>query len=490
MTLPPSRASELFEAEQRRRRAGWSAVGSASGRIGRGDTVSLPRRRGRPAGAQRPGRRGRGMQACTRPRSRLWTQPGAEDRGDRRTRHRRDSRASGHRAVTFWGGDSFGGLVALEVAALPTAEGERVGQLFLIDAVYGERYWPRSVWLRAVARRTGWHLSEISRMAPTAAARELGLRSRRLAGRLECASRRTPIPPPGHRPPDGPGARGERRVPAPTLRWHDHPHRSVGGQPFRLRRRSGLGGLRRSRRGGAGRRRSPDDDAGGRRAPRGCECDRPPPRRPPPPSPASGRCGASAPPLFTTMRWSSAARLANSLRRAGYRVSACRPRGHPMDAVDGIAETHHLNRLWRQRSLQTAIREARPDIILPDDERALSLLRRLYADIQAEDSDLAELICISSVATGRRSPHALRSRLDARAAGIDAPETARITELGELEAWAAGRAYPVVLKSDGKLGWPRRRNRSRRPRSCRGQGGGSPVHRVCRAHSSERSRQY
>ena len=66
-----------------------------------------------------------------------------------------------------------------------------------------------------------------------------------------------------------------------------------------------------------------------------------------------------------------------------------------MDAVDGIAETHHLNRLWRQRSLHTAIREARPDIILPDDERSLSLLRRLHADIQADDPDLAELIAHS-----------------------------------------------------------------------------------------------
>ena len=60
------------------------------------------------------------------------------------------------------GGYSFGGLIALEVTQQLTAGGERVGRLFLIDAVYGERYWARSVWLRALARRTGWHLSEIS----------------------------------------------------------------------------------------------------------------------------------------------------------------------------------------------------------------------------------------------------------------------------------------------------------------------------------------
>jgi biotin carboxylase len=41
---------------------------------------------------------------------------------------------------------------------------------------------------------------------------------------------------------------------------------------------------------------------------------------------------------------------------------------------------------------------------------------------------------------------------DARALGIAAPETAQITELDELSAWAAGRTYPIVLKSDGSWG--------------------------------------
>ena len=88
--------------------------------------------------------------------------------------------------------------------------------------------------------------------------------------------------------------------------------------------------------------------------------------------------GFERPLILTTMRWFSAARLADSLLQAGYTVSSCRPRGHPMDAVDGMTANHHLNRLWRRRSLLAAIRNARPDIILPDDERSLSLLRRLY----------------------------------------------------------------------------------------------------------------
>ena len=142
------------------------------------------------------------------------------------------------------GGYSFGGLIALEVAQQLTAGGERVGNLFLIDAVYGERYWSRNVWLRALARRTGWHLSEISRMGPTAAARELGLRSKR--------SGRPPESPPIVRPPCpsrlgcGPGRpRLLQRAPGtgrdPTRGRSRSSHRPFTTIPAAMPRSSGRG---------------------------------------------------------------------------------------------------------------------------------------------------------------------------------------------------------------------------------------------------------
>jgi thioesterase domain-containing protein len=350
------------------------------------------------------------------------------------------------------GGYSFGGLVALEVARCLTAEGERVGQLFLIDAVYGERYWPRSVWLRALARRTGWHLSEISRMGPTAATRELGLRSKRLAGRLRVRQSPAPGPPPSDTDP--------RTAQALAARAEYRPRHYAGTITLIAPSEDNHSGCDAARvwEGYADRlvvERVDGDhltmmqEDGGSRAVASV-IDR---HLAPIHAPALGpRLGFERPLILTTVRWASAARLADSLLRSGYIVSTCRPRGHPMDAVDGIAGAYHLNRLWRQRSLQTAIREARPDIILPDDERSLSLLRRLHADIETEDPDLAELITHSlgrdwSTITSRAA-----FATDARAAGLDAPETARITELGELEAWAAGRSFPVVLKSDGSWG--------------------------------------
>jgi thioesterase domain-containing protein len=47
------------------------------------------------------------------------------------------------------GGYSFGSLLALEMAQQLRADGESVEALFLIDAIYDERYWPRRIWLRA-----------------------------------------------------------------------------------------------------------------------------------------------------------------------------------------------------------------------------------------------------------------------------------------------------------------------------------------------------
>ena len=176
------------------------------------------------------------------------------------------------------------------------------------------------------------------------------------------------------------------------------------------------------------------------------------------PRDAQHRAGLEAVPGFerplvvTTMRWFSVARLAHSLVEAGFAVSACRPHGHALERVDGLVADYHLNRLWRRRSLVAAIRGARPDIILPDDERALSLLRRLYSDIRTDDPELAALIAHSlgrdwSTITSRAA-----FATEARAMAIAAPKTARIADLDELEGWAAAKTYPIVLKTDGSWG--------------------------------------
>jgi thioesterase domain-containing protein len=353
------------------------------------------------------------------------------------------------------GGYSFGGLVALEVAQQATAAGEQVEHLFLIDAVYGESYWPRGVWLRAMARRTAWHLSEISRMGARAAAGELGLRSKRLATRAR--ARRS-----AGRSGSSVSDADPRTAQALMARAGYRPRRYAGTITLIAPSHDDHSGCDAGRLWGAYADRIVVErvegdhltmmhtDTGPGAVARLID------RHLAPASVADAAIGPvpgfERPLILTTMRWASAARLAASLHQAGYTVSSCRPRGHPMDAVDGMRANYHLNRLWRRRSLLAAIRKARPDIILPDDERSLSLLRRLHADIATKDPELGALISHSLGCDWSTISSRAAFATDARASGIDAPETARFTELGELANWAAGRTYPIVLKSDGSWG--------------------------------------
>ena len=350
------------------------------------------------------------------------------------------------------GGYSFGGLLALEVAQQLRTAGEPVEALFLIDAVYDERFWPRAIWLRAMVRRTGRQLLRIMRLHPGAAVRELWLRAVNLIERVMRRKRDAPdrLHPAsavtmrgravdamaGYRPRfyDGPvtlfAASLDRHFGCDTVRlWaglaaqlevqrldgdhltimHELPTVAVASAiDYHLaRRRADWAGLK--------------------------------------PVP-----GFARPMILTTMRWFSAARLAHSLAEAGFAVSACRPAGHPLQLVEGLTADCLLNRIWRLRSLVAAIRQARPDIILPDDESSLALLRRLHARSRTADPDLAALIAHSLGNVADLPLIAARAGLAnaARALHIPVPTTTVVTDAEELGRWAA----PFVLKTDGSWG--------------------------------------
>ena len=164
--------------------------------------------------------------------------------------------------------------------------------------------------------------------------------------------------------------------------------------------------------------------------------------------------GFERPMILSTMRWFSAARLGHALTEAGFRTSACRPRGHPLGLVDGLVADCRLHKFSPLRSLTTAIRRAGPDIVLPDDERALVLLRRLHRRVQASDPELAAVV-------GRSLGHvedwpliASRAGLEheADALGVLAPKTDRVESLAALSAWVAESGLPIALKTDGSWG--------------------------------------
>jgi thioesterase domain-containing protein len=358
------------------------------------------------------------------------------------------------------GGYSFGGLAALEMAHQLRTAGEVVEALFLIEAVYDERYWPRAIWRRAMVRRTGWQLARIMRMPPTRAIGELRLRAGRLIQRL-MRRRRAAAPDPlrvqtsdeaimaprayaamaGYRPSfyDGPmtliASLTDRHFGCDTARiWAGYADRlevrRVLGDHLTIMREPAAASavarvidhrLARMRDGWTGLR---------------------------------PMTGFERPMILTTVRWFAAARLAHALTEAGFSVSACRPRAHPIKLVDGLASDHMLNRLARLRSLATAIGRAKPDIILPDDEPSLVLLRRLYAKVRKADPEMAALIACSLGDLAYWPSIASRTALatEARRLDISAPVTDVVATAAALTGWAAGQNLPVVLKTDGSWG--------------------------------------
>jgi hypothetical protein len=164
--------------------------------------------------------------------------------------------------------------------------------------------------------------------------------------------------------------------------------------------------------------------------------------------------GFERPMILTTMRWFSSARLAHALTEAGFAVSACRPGGHALGLVEGLTSDRRLASLGRLRSVARAIEDAQPDIILPDDERALALLRRLHARARASDPGLAALIARSLGPDDRWSAMTSRTAFArvARSLGIDVPDTQVIDDADALWQWTTEHGWPIVLKADGSWG--------------------------------------
>jgi thioesterase domain-containing protein len=356
------------------------------------------------------------------------------------------------------GGYSFGGLLALEMAQQLHAVGEVVQPLFLIEAIYDERYWDRGIWLRALLRRTARHLLRIARMRPPQAVAELRLRGVRLIQRVLRRSTDAPIPLQtrtsdigfsrcalsalaGYRPRfyDGTitliASSVDRHFGCDTAQlWSGYAHHldsygvmgdhvSVMHDPVSTRAIASVidHRLALTRTTWAGLRPVP---------------------------------GFARPMILTTMRWFSAARLAHALVEAGFSVSACRPRAHALDLVEGLTSDCRLAGLRQLRSLATAIRRAEPDIVLPGDERALVLLRRLHARTRTTDPEMAALIAHSLGSVEVWPSIVSRTALadEARTLNISAPATEVIGNSDALTDWVTRHNLPILLKTDGSFG--------------------------------------
>jgi hypothetical protein len=154
--------------------------------------------------------------------------------------------------------------------------------------------------------------------------------------------------------------------------------------------------------------------------------------------------------LAATLWWPLSARLAARLIHYGARVSAICPRGHVLHHLPGLQRLYDYSPWGARASLAAAIDAARPDFVIPCDDRAVWQLHELHAS----RPDLRALI---EGSLGRASEYRtvgtrLRLLETAQELGIRIPKTQQVRSVADLRDWFAQGPRPSVIKSDGTWG--------------------------------------
>lgn len=345
-------------------------------------------------------------------------------------------------------GYSFGGLAALEVAVRILSAGEDVGLLALVDTVTSDRFWPAPLFLMAQVRRAGVQLRALKGLSPAAAGRMFAHRIGRLAGKLGArlfpAAKATPTAATRNvRAATDAAMAAYRPAPyaGPVVLLRSAGRTDFGCDPAALWRPlipdlkvhevtgDHLSVVRES---------SALDQVAAVLDRRLAEGRRPPGHRVL---------------LTTTMSWSPTNRLALALSEAGFSVQAMCPGAHSLRRLDFIDRVHPYRALARDAGLRSAIQAARPDLILPCDDRATRQLWRLYEG-DCEDAPLRALIARSLGDPVRADQIRSRSTIMdlARELGVRRPSTVAVPDAATAKAWLETRKGPAVLKIDGSWG--------------------------------------
>lgn len=134
----------------------------------------------------------------------------------------------------------------------------------------------------------------------------------------------------------------------------------------------------------------------------------------------------------------------------GCAVTALCPRGHTLGKVSGIGKIHRYSGADAPKALGRAVSAARPDIIVPCDDRAVWQLHELYE----HRPDLRRLI-ETSLGQPNSFP-VLRSRVGlseaARQMGLRVPETRALDSEESARAWFREFPGAAAVKLDGTWG--------------------------------------
>lgn len=147
-----------------------------------------------------------------------------------------------------------------------------------------------------------------------------------------------------------------------------------------------------------------------------------------------------------------------ALSEAGCRVSALYPaRGHPLSKT-GAVESRYTYRGWNPvASVQHAIEETAPDLVIPCDDRAVGHLHELHTAAAGLGARGAGIRTLIERSLGPPSSYpTTSSRYEflniAREEGIRTPRHRAVRLRDDLAFWQAEEPLPWVLKSDGTWG--------------------------------------
>jgi len=155
--------------------------------------------------------------------------------------------------------------------------------------------------------------------------------------------------------------------------------------------------------------------------------------------------------LVTTSRWASTARMAMALTEVGCEVTALCPHGHPMLQTKSVRKHLTFRHLLPVHSIKQAIRQTRPDFIIPGDELAVFHLHRVHAKGTADVRALVER-SLGDAASYPLTHNASQLMAVAQEAGVATPVTAEVSTPKDIPGLASRFGLPLVLKADGTTG--------------------------------------
>src|SRR4051794_25598892 len=153
--------------------------------------------------------------------------------------------------------------------------------------------------------------------------------------------------------------------------------------------------------------------------------------------------------LCTTCHLASTARLAMEFTHAGSETVLLSPVDHPARAAKAVVGWHSYGAFRPLHALRRAIEVAKPDLLVPCDERAVRHLHELYAITPSEKiRTLIERSLGDADSFGvTAARHDLLTLAGAHGARV--ARSMALRSLDDLRVWGEQQPFPWVLKADG-----------------------------------------